>query len=56
VALNHRLIPAWDFALLAHRSSWPSSPGLGWQAIVTLIGLTVIRVNRWYANIPGLNW
>lgn len=27
---------------------------MGWQAIVTLIGLTVIHRNRWFANIPGI--
>ena len=27
---------------------------MGWQGIVTLIGLTVIHRNRWYANIPGI--
>jgi hypothetical protein len=27
---------------------------MGWQGIVTLIGLTVIHANRWYANIPGI--
>ncbi len=27
---------------------------MGWQGIVTLIGLTVIHRNRWYLNIPGI--
>jgi hypothetical protein len=27
---------------------------MGWQGIVTLIGLTVIHRNRWFANIPGI--
>ncbi len=27
---------------------------MGWQAIVTLVGLTVIHRIRWYANIPGI--
>jgi hypothetical protein len=27
---------------------------MGWEAIVTLIGLTVVHRNRWYANIPGI--
>jgi hypothetical protein len=27
---------------------------MGWQGIVTLIGLTVVHHNRWYKNIPGL--
>jgi hypothetical protein len=27
---------------------------MGWQAIVTLIGLTVLHGNLWYANLPGL--
>jgi hypothetical protein len=27
---------------------------MGWQGIVTLIGLTVVHRNRWYANIPGI--
>lgn len=27
---------------------------MGWQGIVTLIGLTVIHRNRWFANLPGI--
>jgi hypothetical protein len=27
---------------------------MGWQGIVTIIGLTVTHRNRWFANIPGL--
>ena len=27
---------------------------MAWQGIVTLIGLTVIHRNRWFANIPGI--
>jgi len=27
---------------------------MGWQGIVTIIGLTVIHGIRWYANIPGI--
>lgn len=27
---------------------------MGWQAIVTLVGLTIIHKIRWYANLPGL--
>lgn len=27
---------------------------MSWQGIVTLIGLTVIHRNRWYANLPGI--
>ena len=27
---------------------------MGWQGIVTIIGLTVVHRNRWYANIPGI--
>jgi hypothetical protein len=27
---------------------------MGWQAIVTLVGLTVIHKIPWYANLPGL--
>jgi hypothetical protein len=27
---------------------------MSWQGIVTIIGLTVIHRNRWYANIPGI--
>lgn len=27
---------------------------MGWQGIVTLIGLTVIHRNRWFANVPGI--
>jgi len=27
---------------------------MGWQGIVTVIGLTVIHRIRWYANIPGI--
>lgn len=27
---------------------------MGWQGIVTVIGLTVVHRIRWYANIPGI--
>jgi hypothetical protein len=27
---------------------------MGWEATVTLVGLTVVHRNRWYANIPGI--
>lgn len=27
---------------------------MGWQAIVTIIGLTVIHKIIWYKNVPGL--
>jgi hypothetical protein len=27
---------------------------MGWQGIVTLVGLAVVHRNRWYANLPGL--
>jgi hypothetical protein len=27
---------------------------MGWQGVVTVIGLTGVHHNRWYANIPGL--
>ena len=27
---------------------------MGWEAIVTLVGLTVVHRNRWYANLPGI--
>jgi len=27
---------------------------MGWQGIVTLVGLTVIHRNRWFANLPGI--
>ncbi len=27
---------------------------MGWQGIVTILGLTVIHHNRWHANIPGI--
>jgi hypothetical protein len=27
---------------------------MGWQGIATLVGLTVIHRNRWFANIPGI--
>jgi hypothetical protein len=27
---------------------------MGWEGIVTLVGLTVVHRNRWYANIPGI--
>ena len=40
--------PAWfiqqSYAYLA----------MGWQGIVTLIGLSVVHDNRWYTNIPGI--
>ena len=27
---------------------------MGWEAVITLVGLTVVHRNRWYLNIPGL--
>jgi len=27
---------------------------MGWQAVVTIIGLTVIHEIKWYKNIPGI--
>jgi hypothetical protein len=27
---------------------------MGWQGIVTLVGLMVIHRNRWFANLPGI--
>jgi len=27
---------------------------MGWEGIVTIIGLTVIHRNRWYLNLPGI--
>jgi len=50
---THTYIPGGNWLVWFIQQSYAYF-AMGWQGIVTLVGLTVIHRSRWYANIPGI--